>query len=94
MSEQSTKLMNGEKKVNFVEAMRGSQKMKPAESKKDTSQHEDQRKKYCYGKHPPQKYPTYGRKCAKCSHLIHFAKVCKSKTVNSVGESEVYEVKS
>ena len=80
VSKQSTKLMDGGKEVNFVNAKWGSQKRKSAESKKDASQHENHggRCKYCDGKHPPWKCPAYGRKCAKCNRLNHFAKVCKS----------------
>ena len=70
--------------------------MKYAESNKDAPQHEDRgrRCKYCNGKHPPRKCPAYGKKCAKCNCLNHFAEVRKSKMVNSVGQSQVHAVKS
>ena len=70
--------------------------MKHAETKgnRDASQHNDYGGRYKYrdGKHPPRKCSAYGRKCAKCNHLNHFAMVCKSEIVNSVGESEVYAI--
>ena len=59
--------------------------MKHAEgkNKKDASQHESHKGKYKYSddKHSPWKCPAYGRKCAKCNNLNHFAKVSLLNTV-------------
>ena len=65
VGELSAKLMDREKEVNFVKAKWGLQKMKHAESKKDTFQHEDLRGrcKYCDGKHPLEVSCTWKEMC-------------------------------
>lgn len=40
--------------------------------------------KFCGGKHKVRECPAYGKSCLNCGRQNHFAKVCKSKTINQI----------
>jgi len=49
--------------------------------------------KYCGNEHARGQCPAYGKTCAKCSKINHFAKVCKSTSSKSTTEKPQYKQK-